>query len=49
MRIRNEDRSVSDEIKEHAYSFESEGQGRMIQVSIPASVPLGKSLVLTHR
>lgn len=40
VRIQNEDGSVSDEIKERTYDLKSEGQGRMIQVSIPASVPL---------
>ena len=33
-------RRVSDEIKERTYDLKSKGQGRMIQVSIPASVPL---------
>ena len=28
------------EIKERTYDLKSKGQGRMIQVSIPASVPL---------
>ena len=36
----NEDGSVSEEIKERTYDLKSRGQGRMIQVSIPASVPL---------
>lgn len=40
VRIQNEDGSVSDEIKERTYDFKTKGQGRMIQVSIPASVPL---------
>ena len=31
---------VSEEIKERTYDLKSRGQGRMIQVSIPASVPL---------
>ncbi|WP_425445282.1 DUF961 family protein [Virgibacillus proomii] len=31
---------VSDEIKERTYDLKPKGQGRMIQVSIPASVPL---------
>ena len=31
---------TSDEIKERTYDLKSKGQGRMIQVSIPASVPL---------
>lgn len=33
-------RTVSEEIKERTYDLKSRGQGRMIQVSIPASVPL---------
>ena len=40
VRIQNEDGSVSDEIKERTYDLKSKGQGRMFQVSIPASVPL---------
>ena len=32
--------SVSPEIKERTYDLKSRTQGRMIQVSIPASVPL---------
>ena len=36
----NEDRTVSEEIKERTYDLKSRGQGRMIQVSIPATVPL---------
>lgn len=40
VRIQNEDGSVSDEIKERTYDLKSKGQGRMIQVSIPASVSL---------
>ena len=38
--LQNEDGSVSKEIKERTYDLKSRGQGRMIQVSIPASVPL---------
>ena len=38
--LQNEDGSVSEEIKERTYDLKSRGQGRMIQVSIPASVPL---------
>ncbi len=38
--IQNEDDTVSEEIKERTYDLKSRGQGRMIQVSIPASVPL---------
>ena len=38
VRIQNEDGSVSDEIKERTHDLKS--KGRMIQVSIPASVPL---------
>ena len=40
VRIQNEDGTVSYEIKERTYDLKSRGQGRMIQVSIPASVPL---------
>lgn len=36
----NEDGTVSVEIKERTYDLKCKGQGRMIQVSIPASVPL---------
>lgn len=38
--MQNEDGSVSDEIKERTYDLKCREQGRMIQVSIPASVPL---------
>ncbi|MBS6519784.1 MAG: YdcP family protein [Clostridiales bacterium] len=38
--LQNEDGSVSSEIKERTYDLKSRTQGRMIQVSIPASVPL---------
>ena len=40
VRIQNDDGTVSDEIKERTYDLKSKGQGCMIQVSIPASVPL---------
>ena len=40
VRIQNEDGTVSNEIKERTYDLKSTGQGRMIQVSIPASVSL---------
>ncbi|HDK7167713.1 TPA: YdcP family protein [Clostridium botulinum] len=40
VRVQNEDGTVSEEIKERTYDLKSKGQGRMIQVSIPASVPL---------
>lgn len=40
VRIQNEDGTVSDEIKERTYDLKSKGQGCMIQVSIPATVPL---------
>lgn len=46
--LQNEDGSVSEEIKERTYDLKSRGQGRMIQVSIPASVPL-KSSITTQR
>lgn len=38
--LQNEDGTASDEIKERTYDLKSRGQGRMIQVSIPASVPV---------
>lgn len=40
IRVQNEDGTMSDEVKERTYDLKSRGQGRMIQVSIPASVPL---------
>jgi len=38
--IQNEDGTASSEVKERTYDLKSRGQGRMIQVSIPATVPL---------
>ena len=38
--VLNEDGTVSEEIEERTYDLKSRGQGRMIQVSIPATVPL---------
>lgn len=40
VRVQNEDGTVSEEIKERTYDLKCRGQGRMIQVSIPATVPL---------
>ena len=40
VRIQNEDGTASTDIKERTYDLKSTGQGRMIQVSLPASVPL---------
>lgn len=40
VRIQNEDGTVSEQIKERTYDLKSKGQGCMIQVSIPAEVPL---------
>jgi len=40
VRVQNEDGTVSEEIKERTYDLKSRGQGRMIQVSIPATVSL---------
>ncbi|MDT2661150.1 YdcP family protein [Enterococcus hulanensis] len=40
VRVTNDDGTVSDTIKERTYDLKSSGQGRMIQVSIPANVPL---------
>ncbi len=38
--LTNEDGTVSTEVKERTYDLKSREQGRMIQVSVPASVPL---------
>lgn len=38
--IQNDDGSVSTEIKERTYDLKCREQGRMIQVSIPATVPV---------
>ncbi|GIN59915.1 hypothetical protein J8TS2_42340 [Lederbergia ruris] len=38
--LQNEDGTVSTEVKERTYDLKSREQGRMIQVSIPASIPL---------
>lgn len=38
--IQNEDGTVSEEIKERTYDLKCKEQGRMIPVSIPATVPL---------
>lgn len=38
--IQNDDGSVSTEIKERTYDLKCREQGRMIQVSIPAAVPV---------
>lgn len=40
VRQTNEDGTVSDIVKERTYDLKSLEQGRMIQVSIPANVPL---------
>ena len=40
VRVQNEDGTVSDEIKERTYDLKCRTHGRMIQVSVPASVPL---------
>ncbi len=40
VRKQNEDGTVSEEIKERTYNLKSSAQGRMVQVSIPANVPL---------
>lgn len=39
--VQNEDGTRSDVVKERTYDLKSKTQGRMIQVSIPASVPSG--------
>ncbi|KAF3300387.1 DUF961 domain-containing protein [Carnobacterium sp. PL17RED31] len=38
--LQNEDGTVSTEVKERTYDLKSKEQGRMIQVSLPAAVPL---------
>ncbi|MGX7394430.1 YdcP family protein [Carnobacterium mobile] len=38
--LQNEDGTVSIEVKERTYDLKSKEQGRMIQVSLPAAVPL---------
>ena len=38
--VQNEDGTVSEEIKERTYDLKCREQGRMIQASVPASVPL---------
>ena len=38
--VQNEDGTRSDVVKERTYDLKSKKQGRMIQVSIPASVPV---------
>ncbi|WP_225742925.1 YdcP family protein [Marinilactibacillus sp. Marseille-P9653] len=40
VRVQNDDGTVSEKIKERTYDLKSKGQGCMIQVSIPANVPL---------
>ncbi|MDM1009506.1 YdcP family protein [Clostridium perfringens] len=40
VRVQNDDGTPSNEIKERTYDLKSRGQGRMIQVSIPASIPI---------
>lgn len=38
--VQNEDGTVSEEIKERTYDLKCNTQGRMIQVSVPVTVPL---------
>ena len=38
--MQNEECSVSEEIKERTYDLKCNIQGRMIQVSVPATIPL---------
>ena len=38
--MQNEDGTVSEEIKERTYDLKCREQGRMIQVSVPADIPL---------
>lgn len=40
VRKQNEDGTMSSEVKERTYNLKSKAQGRMIQVSVPADVPL---------
>ncbi|HBF8684680.1 TPA: YdcP family protein [Clostridioides difficile] len=40
VRVQNDDGTISNEIKERTYDLKSRGQGRMIQVSIPSSIPI---------
>lgn len=38
--VQNEDGTISEEIKERTYDLKYREQGRMIQVSVPANIPL---------
>ncbi|HBF6534990.1 TPA: YdcP family protein [Clostridioides difficile] len=38
--VQNEDGTISEEIKERTYDLKCREQGRMIQVSVPANIPL---------
>lgn len=38
--VQNEDGTVSEEIRERTYDLKCREQGRMIQVSVPANIPL---------
>ena len=40
VRKQNDDGTIGNEVKERTYNLKSSAQGRMIQVSIPANVPL---------
>ena len=40
VRKQNEDGTIGNDVKERTYNLKSSAQGRMIQVSIPANVPL---------
>ncbi|HAR8791371.1 YdcP family protein [Enterococcus faecium] len=40
VRKQNEDGTIGNEVKDRTYNLKSSAQGRMIQVSIPANVPL---------
>ncbi|EJY35538.1 hypothetical protein HMPREF1352_01881 [Enterococcus faecium 511] len=40
VRKQNEDGTIGNEVKERTYNLKSSAQGRMIQVSIPANLPL---------
>ena len=38
--VQNEDGTISEEIKERTYDLKCREQGRMIQASVPANIPL---------
>lgn len=44
--LQNEDGIVSTEVQERTYDLKSREQRRMIQVSLPASVPCDKNILI---